>query len=204
MTDCPFCDRIAAGEFDYSDDHSVAFQPLNPVTPGHFLVMPRRHVTTALEPFAPIVLGGTMRLAAILARQMDLLDCNFINSAGPLATQTVFHLHVHVVPRRKSDGLHLPWTGQRERLVTVSREDLRAVLRSGSWGPDLIAAADRLAFAARYTAGEAAASRHGGAGPDMAPERAESPQGAPGSARPVSQDAETGSGDPGAAQGYLP
>jgi histidine triad (HIT) family protein len=118
MNDCPFCARIAAGEYDYHDEHSVAFQPLNPVTRGHFLVVPRRHVTTALEPLAPITLGTTMRLAAILARQMDLLDCNFINSAGLLATQTVFHLHVHVVPRREGDGLALPWTGQQEAART--------------------------------------------------------------------------------------
>ena len=114
MSDCPFCARIEAGEYDYYDEHSVAFQPLNPVTAGHFLVVPRKHVASALEPLAPILLGGTMRLAAILARQMDLTDCNFINSAGALATQTVLHLHVHVVPRREGDGLHLPWTGQQQ------------------------------------------------------------------------------------------
>lgn len=110
--DCPFCDRITAGEYDYSDDHAVAFQPLNPVTPGHFLVVPRKHVASALEPLAPVLLGGAMRLAAILARQMDLAACNFISSAGSAATQTVLHLHCHVVPRREGDGLHLPWTGQ--------------------------------------------------------------------------------------------
>jgi histidine triad (HIT) family protein len=117
--DCAFCERIAAGEYDYDDEHLVAFQPLNPVTPGHFLVVPRRHVASALEPLAPIVLGGAMRLAAILARQMDLTACNFISSAGAAATQTVPHLHVHVVPRRKGDGLALPWTGQK-RTVTIA------------------------------------------------------------------------------------
>jgi histidine triad (HIT) family protein len=115
VSDCPFCARIAAGEYDYFDKHSVAFQPLHPVTPGHFLVVPRTHVASALEPLAPILLGGAMRLAAILARQMDLTDCNFINSAGTAATQTVPHLHVHVVPRREGDGLHLPWTGQQKQ-----------------------------------------------------------------------------------------
>jgi diadenosine tetraphosphate (Ap4A) HIT family hydrolase len=112
---CPFCDRIAVGEFDYEDEYAVAFQPLNPVTPGHFLVLPRAHVVSALEPLAPIWLGQATRLAAILARQMDLTACNFINSAGAAATQTVPHLHVHVVPRREGDGLHLPWTGQDRR-----------------------------------------------------------------------------------------
>ena len=115
MADCPFCARIKDGEYDYYDEHSVAFQPLNPVTPGHFLVVPRKHVASALEPLAPILLGGAMRLAAILARQMDLTGCNFINSAGAAATQTVFHLHVHVVPRHEGDGLALPWTGQRRK-----------------------------------------------------------------------------------------
>ena len=47
MADCPFCARIAAGEYDYFDKQSVAFQPLNPVTPGHFLAVPRKHVATA-------------------------------------------------------------------------------------------------------------------------------------------------------------
>lgn len=114
MSDCPFCARIAAGEYDYDDDYSVAFQPLNPVTPGHFLVVPRRHVKSALDS-PPRYLGRAMEFAADLAGQMGLTDCNFITSAGAAATQTVFHLHVHVVPRREGDGLALPWTGQQQR-----------------------------------------------------------------------------------------
>jgi histidine triad (HIT) family protein len=126
ITDCPFCARIAAGQFDYDDQHSVAFQPLNPVTRGHFLVVPRKHMANALEPLAPILLGGAMRLAAILARQMDLTDCNFINSAGALATQTVPHLHVHVVPRRKDDRLALPWTALAEEIARAIEESVCA------------------------------------------------------------------------------
>jgi histidine triad (HIT) family protein len=117
MSDCVFCERIERRQFDYYDDHSVAFQPLNPVTPGHFLVVPRKHFRSALEPLAPIALGMAMRLAGILARQMDLTACNFINSAGAAATQSVWHLHCHVVPRREGDGLALPWTGQKRAEV---------------------------------------------------------------------------------------
>ena len=109
---CPFCDRIMAGEFDYEDPSNVAFQPLNPVTPGHFLVVPRKHVTDAMA--HPLAASGALHFAAVLARLMELDACNFITSAGGAATQTVKHLHVHVVPRRENDGLHLPWTGQRE------------------------------------------------------------------------------------------
>jgi histidine triad (HIT) family protein len=107
---CPFCDRIAAGQYDYDNAVAVAFQPLNPVTPGHFLAVPRVHVTDAMD--SPLAASRAMRLAAGLAGQMGLRACNFITSAGAAATQTVFHLHVHVVPRREGDGLALPWTGQ--------------------------------------------------------------------------------------------
>lgn len=116
MADCSFCDRIAGAMFDYCDDRSVAFQPLNPVTPGHFLVVPRFHVRNALD--GPVQLGHAMRFAALLAEDMGLTDCNFISSAGQLATQTVSHLHVHVVPRREGDGLALPWTGQQKSKET--------------------------------------------------------------------------------------
>jgi histidine triad (HIT) family protein len=113
---CPFCKRIAAGEYDYGDAWDVAFQPLNPVTPGHFLVVPRQHVTSAME--APLAAERAMGFAAELAIEMGLQACNFITSAGAAATQTVMHLHLHVVPRRDGDGLHLPWTGQSKPAVT--------------------------------------------------------------------------------------
>lgn len=105
---CVFCKRIAAGEYDYADARCVAFRPLNPVTPGHFLVVPRRHVAHALE--SPLLAGKALEYAGYLANAMDLPSANFITSAGAPATQTVFHLHVHVVPRREADGLALPWT----------------------------------------------------------------------------------------------
>lgn len=110
MGDCPFCQRIERGEFDYFDLDSVAFQPPDPVTPGHFLVVPRKHVPHALE--SPAAAGRALKLAGFLANQMGLAACNFITSAGEAATQSVFHLHVHVIPRRPGDGLALPWTGQ--------------------------------------------------------------------------------------------
>jgi histidine triad (HIT) family protein len=108
---CPFCQRIDAGEYDTRNEHAVSFEPLNPVTPGHLLVVPLRHVADAIQ--VPSVTAETMRLAAILAGQRDE-DCNLITSIGPAATQTVQHLHIHIVPRREGDGLALPWTGQRK------------------------------------------------------------------------------------------
>ncbi len=111
---CPFCMRVTAGEYDYHDDHCVAFRPLLPVTPGHFLVVPRRHVRHALD--SPRSAGRALLLAARLANDMGLEAANFITSAGLAATQSVFHLHVHVVPRHPGDGLQLPWTHQQAEL----------------------------------------------------------------------------------------
>ena len=109
---CPFCDRIAAGEYD--DDlrrfDAVSFEPLNPVTGGHRLVVPKTHVTSALG--HPAIAADTMAAAVMMAGRRGIGQCNFITSAGMAATQTVLHLHIHIIPRHKDDGLALPWTGQ--------------------------------------------------------------------------------------------
>lgn len=107
MSACPFC-QIVAGEAparrraEWCD--AVVIEPLNPVTPGHVLVIPKEHVGDALE--SPDATAVAMRRAA----EWAIGPCNIITSVGAEATQTVFHLHVHVVPRHEGDGLALPWT----------------------------------------------------------------------------------------------
>lgn len=123
MSDCPFCKRIAAGDFDSHLSGVVSFEPLNPVTRGHRLVVPVEHVADALA--SPIMAGRVFEEAARLARGLDC-DCNLITSSGPDATQTVLHFHVHIVPRREDDGLLLPWTGQR---VSASADAAHGLLR---------------------------------------------------------------------------
>lgn len=113
--DCPFCQRISAGEYDATGvPDTVGFPPLNPVTPGHYLIVSEDHVPSAIR--SPVAFGRCAQAAAYYALTMSQRgvadDWNIITSAGPAATQTVQHLHVHVVPRREGDGLHLPWTGQ--------------------------------------------------------------------------------------------
>ncbi len=112
MNDCVFCKIIrheAPAKWVAMTSDSSAFHPLNPVTPGHFLVVPNRHVSDFAED--PEVTASVMRDAASLARPLGG-DCNLITSKGPNATQTVYHFHVHLVPRRPGDGLALPWTDQ--------------------------------------------------------------------------------------------
>lgn len=115
-TDCPFCERIRKQEYDdyHYEFGAVTFEPLNPVTEGHRLFVPTTHVVDAAED--PATTAATFRAAADYAQKKlsKLQSFNLITSAGKYATQTVEHLHVHLVPRRKDDGLHLPWTGQKK------------------------------------------------------------------------------------------
>ena len=111
MSVCVFCEIVAGrqpAEWQYSWLDAVAFTPLHPVTPGHVLVVPRVHVENAT--LDPLITGMTFHRAAEWADRHS--PCNLITSVGVAATQSVFHLHVHVVPRWHGDGLALPWTGQ--------------------------------------------------------------------------------------------
>lgn len=109
-TNCVFC-KIIAGDApariveSWSD--AIAFVPLVPVTPGHVLVVPREHVADALA--RPFVTALTFSLATQYAVARGMTSVNLLTSAGVAATQSVFHLHVHVVPRSADDGLMLPW-----------------------------------------------------------------------------------------------
>lgn len=102
---CPFCPMFKGGE------EVIDIEPLNPVVPGHRLVIPREHVKDFSED--PAVSARVMEYAARLGKKMG--DVNLITSKGKSATQTVFHLHLHLVPRRAGDDLALPWTGQGEK-----------------------------------------------------------------------------------------
>lgn len=106
---CPFCDIVAGrgpAEVLQEWPDTLVIKPLHPVTEGHVLVIPRSHVTDLSDD--PVITGVTMRHAARYAATVpDAL--NLITSRGAAATQSVFHLHLHLVPRRWNDGLALPW-----------------------------------------------------------------------------------------------
>ncbi len=126
---CPFCDRIKAGEWEsFTRDNPavVWFEPLNPVTPGHLLFIPARHVSAVDDPArSPYEAAITVEVAIRWAQRHSVGSYNLIVSAGAEATQTVPHLHVHLIPRREGDGLTLPWTGQAER---AQRQQIRDML----------------------------------------------------------------------------
>jgi histidine triad (HIT) family protein len=109
VTDCTFCD-IAAGKLAahlvLSDDHVVGFLDARPVFKGHVLVVPRQHFVTLadlpgklIEPYFGAVKRVSAALPAALGAQGTFIGINNVVS------QSVPHLHTHVVPRTKGDGL---------------------------------------------------------------------------------------------------
>jgi histidine triad (HIT) family protein len=128
--DCLFC-KIVAGDIPstrvYEDERTIAFMDINPGSRGHLLVVPRAHSADLLEIEAED-LEAVARTAQLLARRVtDKLSAdgvNLINSCGALAWQTVFHFHVHVIPRYEGDTLRLPWQpapGDRDEIAAAAR-----------------------------------------------------------------------------------
>jgi histidine triad (HIT) family protein len=87
---------------------AIAITPLGPVVDGHVLIIPRWHVEDVA--YDASVTSMVMRRVADYINEFDVGECNVITSRGVNATQTVFHMHVHIVPRRELDGLLLPWS----------------------------------------------------------------------------------------------
>ena len=116
--DCIFC-KILDGELPGTivdeDERTVAFMDINPATPGHVLVIPRVHSKDLME-ISDDDLAACMLAARRLAKRMgETLDpegFNVLNCCGAAAWQTVFHFHLHVVPRNSDDPLELPWIPQ--------------------------------------------------------------------------------------------
>jgi histidine triad (HIT) family protein len=114
--DCVFC-RIVAGELPATvvaeDARTIAMMDIQPANPGHVLVIPRAHARDLLA-IGPEDLAACMAMAREIAgRAVGRLGAdgvNLLNSCGAAAWQTVFHFHVHVIPRYKGDPLRLPWT----------------------------------------------------------------------------------------------
>jgi histidine triad (HIT) family protein len=130
-SDCLFC-QIVAGEVPAqivdSDEHTVAFMDISPATRGHSLVIPKAHSADLME-VSEEDLSRTMAAVQRLARRIDEVltpdGFNLLNSCRPAAWQTVFHFHVHVIPRYSDDPLKLPWIprgGDEAEIAAVAKE----------------------------------------------------------------------------------
>lgn len=110
MSDCIFC-KIIAGEIPstrvYEDDKVLAFLDLSQATPGHTLLVPKQHVANIYAYDADLAAATFSRLPkiarAIAASNPDIKGMNILNNNGELAYQSVFHSHIHLIPRYSED-----------------------------------------------------------------------------------------------------
>ncbi len=130
---CIFC-KIVAGELPATiigeDERTVTFMDIAPATRGHALVVPRTHAPDLLaveEEDLKAVAVAARALAARMHERLGAAGVNLLNSCGAAAWQTVFHFHVHVIPRYEDDPLRLPWVpGQGDHTaIAAAAQDLR-------------------------------------------------------------------------------
>ncbi|MBN2060342.1 MAG: HIT family protein [Deltaproteobacteria bacterium] len=135
--DCPFC-RMGRHELDYvsvlEDGEVLAIMDLYPATPGHVLILPKRHIENLYE--MPPDLGSHLMAAAIMVAKaikeaLSPEGINLIQSNETAAGQTVPHFHLHIVPRYKGDPVILQFGhGNTPERVTVL-ERIASLLKSG-------------------------------------------------------------------------
>lgn len=118
--DCIFCAIVrgeAAAEVVYADDATLAFMDHAPLVPGHVLVIPRGHYR-ALWDLDDAAAGALMRTIVLVSgavnAAMEPEGMNLFHSTGAAAGQSVFHVHVHVVPRNPGDRFRPPYVPERE------------------------------------------------------------------------------------------
>ena len=124
MDNCIFC-KIANGEIPsatlYEDEDFRVILDLGPASKGHALILPKTHAANIYE-----LSDEAMILAKKMAKKLtDALNCdgfNIVQNNGEVAGQTVFHFHMHLIPRYKGDGVGLTWTPG--KLSDEDRDDI--------------------------------------------------------------------------------
>lgn len=131
---CIFC-RLVAGEIPaakvHEDDLSIAFMDIGQVNPGHVLVATKRHAATLLD-ITPAEAAAVMQAAQRVARAVQQVfnppGLTLLQANGREGDQTVFHFHLHVVPRHADDGIALSWP--RKNPPAERLHDYAALLRA--------------------------------------------------------------------------
>lgn len=115
MSDCVFC-RIVAGQIPstrvYEDEHTLAFMDIGQVNPGHVLVAVKKHAATVFEleeTQAEAIARAIVKISRALKKAFEPEGLSVYQANGKAAGQTVFHYHVHLLPRHAGDGMELVW-----------------------------------------------------------------------------------------------
>jgi histidine triad (HIT) family protein len=131
--ECIFCAIVesrAPADVVFEDEETLAFMDINPANPGHTLVIPKRHVCDIYEldeEMAAEVMKATVRVARAIKKALQPDGMNLVQSNERAASQEIFHLHMHVIPRWYGDGLRLARSSEVRR--TMSIEEAAAKIR---------------------------------------------------------------------------
>ena len=125
---CIFC-KIASGEIPsktlYEDDNFRVILDLGPATKGHALILPKEHYANLYE-LPEDTAGEAMKLAKkMMTKMTERLGCegfNLVQNNGEVAGQTVFHFHMHMIPRYQADGQKIGWSPRE-----VTQEELEEI-----------------------------------------------------------------------------
>ena len=111
MNDCIFC-KILKGELPcmkiYEDEHTLSFLDIAKDVDGHILVIPKKHVTNILDADGETlshVMNTVKKIGAHLTENCGYEGMNILNANNECSGQTVFHLHIHLIPRKHGDGV---------------------------------------------------------------------------------------------------
>ena len=133
MTDCVFC-RIVAGQIPstrvHEDEHTIAFMDIGQVNPGHVLVAVKKHAANLFElddAQAAAVARASAKVARVIRAAFEPEGLSVYQANGKAAGQTVFHYHVHLLPRHAGDGMELTWPVKNPPRATL--EDYAARIR---------------------------------------------------------------------------
>ncbi|MCC7166081.1 MAG: HIT family protein [Rhodospirillales bacterium] len=134
--DCVFC-KIITGQIPsfrlYEDEHTLAFMDINPANPGHCLVVTKEHAPNLFE-VTPEALAAAARTSQKVAKAVQAAlapyGLNLLQANGPGAAQSVFHLHIHIVPRAKDDNLPINWGVRPGDMAEIAKvaEKIKAAL----------------------------------------------------------------------------
>ena len=127
--DCIFC-KVIAGEIPAevvdSDERTITVMDINPATRGHVVVIPREHSEnhlTVSEEDLNATMAAVRRIARRMEETLSPAGFNVLNNVGRAAWQSIFHFHMHVIPRYAGDPLQLPWhpaPGDRDEIAAAA------------------------------------------------------------------------------------
>jgi histidine triad (HIT) family protein len=135
MAECIFC-KIANGDIPsatlYEDDRFRVILDLGPASRGHALILPKEHYANIYEipeELAADAMILAKKMASVMTTALECTGFNLVQNNGQAAGQTVFHFHVHLIPRYENDGVKLGW--KMGELTDADKEEILTEIKNG-------------------------------------------------------------------------